>query len=36
MGLLILLALLIVLGVAAWLGGHDSRHRGDWNLRDWS
>ena len=35
MGLLILLALLIVLGVAAWLGGHDSRH-GDWNLRDWS
>lgn len=34
MSLLIVLGLLIVLDVAAWFGGHDSRDGRDRNLRD--
>jgi hypothetical protein len=36
MSLLIVLMLLIVLDVAAWFGGQDSRDGRDWNFRDWN
>jgi hypothetical protein len=34
MSVLILVGLLIALDMAAWLVGHDSHDRGDWNFRD--